>query len=142
MSEEMATSPEGSGRMAAQPAHGSSYTSPISTPSADKVSVIGPTLVFKGELEAGEDLLIQGKVEGSITHTAQSLTIGEQGAVAADIRARNIVVEGEVTGDMYGSESVGIRETAVVKGNVYSPRVGIDEGAHFKGGIDMDVKLD
>lgn len=104
------------------------------------MSVIGPSLVIKGELEAGEDLLIEGRVEGMVTHTAERLLIGQRGSLKADIRARNVVIEGEVEGDVYGSESVCIRETAKVRGNIFTPKVSISEGAHFKGGIDMDVE--
>ena len=112
------------------------------SPSRDTadMSVIGPSLVIKGELEAGEDLLIEGRVEGTITHTAERLLIGQRGSLKADIRARNVVIEGEVEGDVYGSESVCIRETARVCGNIFTPKVSISEGAHFKGGIDMDVE--
>jgi len=108
--------------------------------SGDDMSVIGPTLVIKGELEAGEDLLIEGRVEGTITHTADRLLIGQRGSLKADIRARNVVIEGEVEGDVYGSESVSIKETAKVRGNIFTPKISISEGAHFKGGIDMDVE--
>ena len=104
------------------------------------MSVVGPSLVIKGELEAGEDLLIEGRVEGAINHSAERLLIGQRGTLKADIRARNVVIEGEVEGDIYGSESVSIRETAKVRGNIFTPKVSISEGAHFKGGVDMDVE--
>ena len=103
---------------------------------APKVSVLGPTLRFRGELSAQEDLIIQGSVEGSITHT-QSLTIGTDGTMKGDIRARVIVIDGKVEGDLYATESVNIRATAKVKGNVFAPRVGITEGAFFQGQIEM-----
>ncbi len=106
----------------------------------ENMSVIGPSLVIKGELEAGENLLIEGRVEGNINHTADSLVIGGNGSVQAEVRAQNVVVEGTVDGDIYGSRSVAIRETAKVCGNVFTPRVSITEGAHFKGNIDMDVE--
>ena len=64
----------------------------------DRASILGPTLYFKGDLSAEEDLLIQGRVEGSITHT-QRLTVGPQGTVKADIKAQLIIVEGTVDGD-------------------------------------------
>ncbi|MGA2397847.1 MAG: polymer-forming cytoskeletal protein [Steroidobacteraceae bacterium] len=104
--------------------------------SAPRASVLGPTLKFRGELSAQEDLIIQGSVEGSITHT-QSLTVGTDGTMKGDIRARVIVVDGKVDGDMYATESVSIRATAKVKGNVFAPRVGIVEGAFFQGQIEM-----
>jgi cytoskeletal protein CcmA (bactofilin family) len=103
---------------------------------APRASVLGPTLKFRGELSAQEDLIIQGSVEGSITHT-QSLTVGTDGTMKGDIRARVIVVDGKVEGDLYATESVSIRATAKVKGNVFAPRVGITEGAFFQGQIEM-----
>ncbi len=104
--------------------------------SAPRASVLGPTLRFRGELSAQEDLIIQGSVEGSITHT-QSLTVGTDGSMKGDIRARVIVVDGKVDGDLYATESVNIRATAKVKGNVFAPRVGITEGAFFQGQVEM-----
>ncbi len=110
------------------------------TPATDerRLSVLGPTLVFKGKLSAGEDLLIQGRVEGSIEHNERNLTIGHQGSVKADIRARNIIVQGQVQGDMIATESVLVEASAQVRGNIFAPRVGLKEGAKFKGSIDMD----
>ena len=104
--------------------------------SAPRASVLGPTLKFRGELSAQEDLIIQGSVEGSITHT-QNLTVGTDGTMKGDIRARVIVVDGKVDGDLYATESVSIRATAKVKGNIFAPRVGIVEGAFFQGQIEM-----
>lgn len=103
---------------------------------APRASVLGPTLRFRGELSAQEDLIIQGSVEGSITHT-QNLTVGTDGSMKGDIRARVIVIDGKVEGDLYATESVNIRATAKVKGNVFAPRVGITEGAFFQGQIEM-----
>ncbi len=103
---------------------------------APRASVLGPTLRFRGELSAQEDLIIQGSVEGSITHT-QSLTVGTDGSMKGDIRARVIVIDGKVEGDLYATESVSVRATAKVKGNVFAPRVGITEGAFFQGQIEM-----
>ncbi len=105
----------------------------------DRTSVLGPTLYFKGDLSAEEDLLIQGRVEGSITHT-QRLTVGVQGTVKANIRAQFIVVEGTVDGDLEAEKSIFIKETAKVRGNIYAPTVSILEGAAFSGNIDMDGK--
>ena len=103
---------------------------------AVRASVLGPTLRFRGELSAQEDLIIQGSVEGSITHT-QSLTVGTDGSMKGDIRARVIVIDGKVEGDLYATESVNIRATAKVKGNVFAPRVAIQDGAFFQGKVDM-----
>jgi cytoskeletal protein CcmA (bactofilin family) len=106
---------------------------------SDRMSVLGPTLYFKGDLTAEEDLLIQGRVEGSITHT-QRLTVGAQGTVKANIRALLIIVEGTVEGDLQAEKAIFIKEGAKVIGNIYAPVVSILEGASFSGNIDMDGK--
>jgi cytoskeletal protein CcmA (bactofilin family) len=103
---------------------------------AAKACVLGPTVRFRGELTASEDLILHGSVEGSITHE-QCLTIGPEGSVKGDIRARVIVVDGRIDGDLYATESVNIRATGKVRGNVCAPSVGILEGAFFEGQIDM-----
>jgi cytoskeletal protein CcmA (bactofilin family) len=103
---------------------------------APRASVLGPTLRFRGELSAQEDLVVQGSVDGSITHT-QSLTIGTDGSMKGDIRARIIIIDGKVDGDLYATESVSIRATAKVKGNVFAPRVAITDGAFFQGQVEM-----
>ena len=105
----------------------------------DRASVLGPTLYFKGDLSAEEDLLIQGRVEGTITHT-QRLTVGPQGTVKANIRAQLIIVEGTVDGDLTAEKSVFVKESARVVGNIFAPTVSILEGAAFSGRIDMDGK--
>lgn len=102
-----------------------------------KVSVLGRTLRFKGELTAEEDLVIQGSVEGSINHS-QSLTVGVDGSVIGDVRARTIVIEGSVEGDLYGADSVSVRATGKVKGSIFSPTVALAEGSTFNGRIDME----
>jgi len=114
------------------------HKAPESRPmeSSARASVLGPTLRFRGELSAQEDLVVQGSVEGSITHT-QNLTIGADGTMKGDIRARVIVVDGKVDGDLYATESVSVRTNAKVKGNVFAPRVAVAEGAFFLGKIDM-----
>jgi cytoskeletal protein CcmA (bactofilin family) len=99
-------------------------------------SVFGPTLRFKGELRADEDFVLQGRIEGSIHHS-QNLTIGTDGVVKGDSRARTIVVEGTVEGDLYALESISVRPTARVLGNLLAPRVAIADGASFNGKVDM-----
>jgi cytoskeletal protein CcmA (bactofilin family) len=105
----------------------------------DRASVLGPTIYFKGDLSADEDLLIQGRVEGSVTHS-QRLTVGPQGTVKANIRAQLIVVEGTVEGDLTAEKSIFVKETAKVCGNMVAPTVSILEGASFSGNIDMGTK--
>lgn len=102
----------------------------------DKMSILGPTLVFKGELIAEEDLVLKGRVEGSIQHTA-SLKIGKEGTVKGNVKAKNITVEGTVEGDLFGAESVTVQSAARVMGNIFARNVSLAEGARFKGAIDM-----
>jgi cytoskeletal protein CcmA (bactofilin family) len=98
--------------------------------------VLGPTLRFRGELTAQEDLIVQGSVEGTITHT-QTLTIGTDGSMKGNIRARVIIVDGKVEGDLHATEAVNIRATAKVRGNVFAPRISVADGAFLQGQIDM-----
>jgi len=108
--------------------------------SAERVSVLGPTLHFKGELHADEELLIKCRIEGSITHS-QRITVCAEGTVTANVRAQVIVVEGTVTGDLQAEKSVMVKESARLRGNITAPSVSIVEGAHFTGGIDMEKKV-
>ena len=114
-------------------------SNPYDTAKPRKASVLGPTLKFKGELTAEEDLMIQGSIEGSIRHSS-NLTIGESGHVKANVTAEYIAVEGNIEGDIHGSQSVTIRETANINGNISSPTVSLLEGASFNGNIDMTGK--
>ena len=105
---------------------------------AERTSVLGPTLRFKGELHSDEELLIRGQIEGSITHSPR-ITVCPEGIVKASIKAQIIAVEGTVEGDLQAEKSVQIKETARLKGNVHAPSVSIVEGAQFNGSVVMDV---
>ncbi len=103
------------------------------------VSVIGPTLVFKGELSADEDLVIEGTIEGTIAHHEKNLTIGKEGRVTADIHASSVLVEGELNGDIHSDGLVSLAKGAMVTGNVYSTRLVMEDGARFNGKIEMAI---
>lgn len=109
---------------------------PYNTGAEKGSSVLGPTLKFKGELTADEDLLVRGTIEGSIKHSS-NLKIGKEGKVTAEVQAEHIEVHGEVNGDLSGSKSVVVRDSANINGNIYSPKVSLHEGAKFNGNIDM-----
>jgi len=104
---------------------------------SNNVSVIGPTMVFKGELSADEDLIIEGHIEGTITHHKKHLTVGKQGRVHADINASAVIVLGELVGDIRSDGMVSLAKSARVKGNIYCARIVMEDGARFKGKIDM-----
>jgi cytoskeletal protein CcmA (bactofilin family) len=101
---------------------------------------IGKSVVIKGELSGSEDLTIEGNVEGKIELRDNTLTIGPNGKIRAEVFAKQVIVLGEVTGNVTASEKVDIRDNGSVDGDVTSPRVAIAEGAHFRGAIDMQQK--
>ena len=116
---------------------GPAYDVAASDAETSKVPVLGKTLLFRGELTAEEDVILQGRVEGSIRH-ARNLIIGTDGSVLGDVYARHLTVEGLVEGDLHCSEAAIVRATAQVRGNIFAPRVGIMEGATFNGRVEMD----
>jgi len=102
------------------------------------VSVIGSTLVIKGELSADEDLFIEGHIEGTIAHHKKHVTVGKQGRVVADIHASSVIVEGQLVGDIHSEGLVSLAKGADVRGNIYyCGRIVMEDGARFKGKIDM-----
>ena len=101
---------------------------------------IGKSVVIKGELNGSEDLTIEGEVEGKIELKDHVLTIGPNGKIRAQVFAKALVVLGEVSGNVSASEKVEIRGGGSVEGDIVSPRVTIAEGAHFRGGVDMQRK--
>jgi cytoskeletal protein CcmA (bactofilin family) len=101
---------------------------------------IGKSIVVKGELNGSEDLTIEGQVEGTIDLRENVLTIGPNGKIKAQIFARSVIVLGAVTGNITASEKVDIRDGGSVEGDLVSPRVGISEGALFRGSVDMQNK--
>jgi cytoskeletal protein CcmA (bactofilin family) len=101
---------------------------------------IGKSVVIKGELNGSEDLTIEGQVEGTIQLRDHVLTIGPNGRIKAQVFAKAVIVQGEVTGNVTASDKVDIRDNGSVDGDIVSPRVAIAEGAHFRGSVDMQRK--
>jgi len=100
--------------------------------------MIGPSIVIKGTVSGDEDLVVQGKVEGTIDLKDHEVSVGQSGKVHADINAKVVKVDGEVSGDISGNEKVVISKSGNVRGNIVAPRVTLEDGAIFKGSIDMD----
>ena len=113
-------------------------SAPRSSASSGGHAVIGASIHIDGDVRGEEDLLIEGEVGGTVQLKNNSLTIGPNGKVRADVYAHSIYVDGFVEGDLFGAERVHIRKSAQVKGNVTSPRVSVEDGAKFKGAIEMD----
>jgi len=109
---------------------------PVSTSTADQAT-IGKSLVIKGEVTGSESLYIDGRVEGSINLAGNRVTVGRNGVVAANINAREIVVLGKVRGNLTASDRVDIRSDGSLTGDVVAARISIEDGAFFKGGIDI-----
>ncbi len=101
-----------------------------------KTSVIGPTVTIRGELSANEDLIIEGKIEGTIAHQDKNLTVGREGLVKADIDARTVEIYGRLEGDIRGENSVKLAKTAEVIGNIHCARIIMEDGAQFTGSVD------
>jgi len=100
-------------------------------------ATIGKSLIVKGEVSGSESLYIDGKVEGAINLPGNRVTVGRNGQVAANIMAREIVVLGKVRGNCQASDRVDIRSEGSLTGDVIAARISIEDGAFFKGGIDI-----
>ena len=117
---------------------------PITTPtppvSSRQPAVLGPSITIRGTLAGDEDLLIEGRVDGEISFQKHTVTVGKNGQIKADLKCKNIYVEGEVQGNLYGKEIVVIKSSGKVNGNAVAPRVSLEDGCHFHGSIDMQPK--
>jgi cytoskeletal protein CcmA (bactofilin family) len=106
-------------------------------PATGEQATIGKGLFIKGEITGSESLFIDGKVEGSISIPGNRVTVGRNGQVAANISAREIVVLGKVRGNVSATDRVDIRAEGSLSGDVAAARISIEDGAFFKGGIDI-----
>jgi len=98
---------------------------------------IGKSVVIKGELSGSEDLYVDGVVEGTIELPANALVIGPNGQARAKLNAKSVTVQGKVEGNIHATERVELRKSAVTVGDIAAQRIAIEEGAFFKGKIDM-----
>ena len=119
-----------------RPATVGSGTAASAVPTGEQAT-IGKSLIVKGELTGSESLYIDGKVEGAINLPGNRVTVGRNGQVAANIVAREIVVLGKVRGNCQASDRVDIRSEGSLTGDVIAARISIEDGAFFKGGIDI-----
>lgn len=101
-------------------------------------AVIGRSIQINGDVRGNEDLRIEGDVSGTVELRNSNLTIGKEGKVRADVYAKSITVDGTTEGDLYASERVIVHVNANARGNITAPKVAIEEGARFKGSIEMD----
>ena len=100
--------------------------------------MIGQGISISGDVVADSNLKVEGRIEGRTVQSAQDIEIGESGRVRASIVAREVKIAGEVIGDVGGAEKVFISRTGKVQGNIVAPRVELEDGALFRGSIDMN----
>lgn len=127
----------------AQPTAGSTQRAapPRPTPGQSSAkATIGPSITIDGDVTGSEDLLIQGRITGSVTLDDHAVGVGTEGRVNADIVGRLITVEGQVEGDLTAQEQIVLRGTAKVKGDIKAPRVVLEDGATFRGLVDMGAQ--
>jgi cytoskeletal protein CcmA (bactofilin family) len=124
---------------ASQPA---SYNSPSSSrpssPSARNLACLGSSIEIKGRIAGEEDLQVDGKVEGPVALAGQRLTVGRTGQLNSEVTAREVVVYGKVTGNLRASDRVEIKKDGSVTGDIITARISIEDGAYFKGRIEID----
>jgi cytoskeletal protein CcmA (bactofilin family) len=112
------------------------------TPSLSPASMqeqvrLGESLIVHGELSGNEDLTIEGQFEGTINLQGHCLTVGAHGQVKAEIRAGRVVIQGAVNGNITARDRIEIRKTGQVVGDLVSPGISIEDGAYFKGSIEI-----
>ncbi len=110
---------------------------PIPAPAPIERATIGRSITVRGDVTGDEDLVIQGRVEGSIELEQHSVTIGADGVVNASIVGRVVTIEGHVQGNITAEEQAVLRSSAFVQGDITAPRVVLENGAQFRGGVDM-----
>lgn len=110
---------------------------PSRRPTSSERATIGRSISIRGDVTGDEDLLIQGRVDGSVDLSEHAVTVGPDGEVKASIVARLVVVEGTVEGNLRADEQVILRSSAQVHGDIEAPRVVLEDGARFRGGVDM-----
>ncbi|MGH7799013.1 MAG: bactofilin family protein [Thermodesulfobacteriota bacterium] len=111
----------------------------LTNPERGEVVKIGKSIFIKGEVSGRQDLIIDGRVEGEIQLKENQVTIGEYGKISGEIHAKSIIIQGEVIGNMFAEEKIEIKTSGSLIGDISSPRLIIDDGAYFKGRIDMEV---
>lgn len=109
----------------------------MNTPNTAEFAHIGKSVVIKGELSGSEDLYVDGQVEGTIELHGNSLMVGPSGQVRANVNAKGVIVQGKLEGNIHASERTELKKSAIVVGDIIAQRVAIEDGAYFKGKVDI-----
>ncbi len=104
----------------------------------EPICKIGKSILIRGELTGNEDLTIEGNVEGKIELKDHNLIVGSTGKIQAEIHAKSVNIQGEVTGNVRAEDRIEIATSGTVKGDLVAPRIVIADGARFKGSVDME----
>lgn len=114
----------------------------MDTPNTSEFAHIGKSVIIKGELSGSEDLYVDGVVEGTIELRGNNLVIGPSGQVRASVNAKGVTVQGKLEGDIQATERTELRSSAVTIGDVVTQRIAIEDGAYFKGKVDIQSKAE
>jgi cytoskeletal protein CcmA (bactofilin family) len=109
----------------------------MDTSRAAEFAHIGKSLIIKGEVSGSEDLYLDGVVEGTIELAGNNLIIGPNGQVRANVNAKGVVVQGRLEGNIRASERAELRKSAIAVGDIFTQRVAVEDGAYFKGKLDV-----
>jgi cytoskeletal protein CcmA (bactofilin family) len=107
-------------------------------PKTGEFAHIGKSVVVKGDLSGSEDLYIDGTVEGTIQLQNNNLVVGPNGHVHADVSAKVVVIHGKLEGNIRASERAELRKSAVIVGDIFTQRIAVEDGAYFKGKVDIE----
>ena len=118
----------------------SSATTSAATGSANgPTATIGATMTIKGDLAGKEDVMVRGKLDGSVILNDNDIVIDESGQVEGSIIAKHVMIKGTVNGEIQGLEKVTVSSTGRVQGTISAPRLVLEDGGKFKGMIDMPL---
>jgi cytoskeletal protein CcmA (bactofilin family) len=112
----------------------------VESPRPD-VTHIGRLIVIKGDVSGSGNVYLDGELEGSVELPDGALTVGSEGRIRANLQARSIVVQGRVDGNLYGLERAVLKKSATVVGDIYTPRIAIEDGAFLEGNVRVHKDL-
>ena len=112
-------------------------TPKVSGTNRGETASLGKSVIIKGDVSGSEELYVDGQVDGSINLEGNRLTIGPNGRVKANVVAKSVTIAGKLDGNIRATDRVDLRQTAVVLGDIATQRIAIEDGAYFKGGVDI-----
>ena len=110
-------------------------------PKTGEFAHVGKSVVIKGELSGNEDLYVDGQVEGNIELQGNALTVGPNGQVHANVNAKNVIIHGKLEGNIRASGHADLRKSSVTVGDIVTQRIAIEDGAYFKGKVELEREI-